>query len=144
MTMLSQHFSLAEMTTTGTGIYNQPANSAHMNNLRASAMLMERVRDLLGGLPIKVNSAYRSPAVNTAVRGSSTSAHCLGWAVDFVCPAFGSPYEVCKTLANSDLVFDQLILEKARWTHIGFGPRSRRQILTLLPSGTRYLPGLIR
>lgn len=143
MTQLSQHFSLAEMTTTSTGINNQPASADHMNNLRASAQMMEQVRHLLGDRSIHVNSAYRSPSVNRAVKGSTTSAHCLGWAVDFVCPAFGTPYDIAKMLSVSGIAFDQIIHEKRRWIHVGFGPRHRRQLLTLQPNGTRYLPGLL-
>lgn len=144
MTQLSPHFSLAEMTTTNTGISNHPASAEHMDNLRFTAQMMEAVREALGGHSIRVNSAYRSPAVNRAVKGSTTSAHCLGLAVDFVCPAFGTPYDICKFLSVAGIPFDQIIHEKRRWVHIGFGPRKRHQLLTLPPTGTRYLPGIIK
>lgn len=142
MTRLTPHFSLAEFTVTQTGLDNRPASREHMANLQFTAEMMEEVRDLLGGLPIRVNSAYRSPAVNRAVRGSTTSAHCLGFAVDFVCPAFGTPYEICRFLAKSGIPFDQLIQEKGRWVHIGFGPRKRQQLLTLTKDGRRYVAGI--
>lgn len=143
MTRLSPHFSLAEMTTTSTGIPNFPVTEEHMDNLRYTASMMEEVRAALGNLPIRVNSAYRSPAVNRAVGGSRTSAHTLGYAVDFVCPAFGSPYDICKLLSVAGIPFDQIIHERRRWVHIGFGPRRRHQLLTLPPGGRRYLPGII-
>ena len=147
MTQLTPHFSLAEMTTTSTGIHNIPTGQA-LQNLTYTAQQMEKVRTILGNNPIKINSAYRSDAVNRAVGGVTTSAHSFGFAVDFVCPAFGTPYEVCAALIKAGMKFDQLIHEKRRWVHIGFGLKSgisnRNQVLTLPPVGGRYQAGLIK
>lgn len=68
MTQLSPHFSLAEMTTTSTGIPNVPTGVL-LQNLTYTAQQMEKVRQILGGNPIQINSAYRSDAVNRAVGG---------------------------------------------------------------------------
>lgn len=139
---LSPHFSLAELTVTTTGIQNVVAPE-HLANLKFTASQMERVRAIMGQ-PIKVNSGYRSAAVNKAVGGVLTSAHSLGFAVDFVCPAFGAPYDICKALIAAGVPFDQLIHEKRSWVHIGFGPRHRGQVLTLLPGSQTYQAGLLR
>lgn len=139
MTQLSTHFSLAEMTVTTTGLNNSP-NAQQLANLKATAQAMEAVRKLLGA-PITVNSAFRSAAVNRAVGGSPTSAHAHGFAVDFVCPKFGDPMTICKAIAASGIKFDQLIMEKNRWVHLGFGPGSRQQVLSWW--GGKYLPGLV-
>ena len=147
MTQLSPHFSLAEMTTTSTGIPNVPTGVL-LQNLTYTAQQMEKVRQILGGNPIQINSAYRSDAVNRAVGGVTTSAHSYGFAVDFVCPKFGTPHDICAALIAAGMKFDQLIHEKRRWVHIGFGLRSgisnRQQVLTLPPQGGRYQAGLIR
>jgi zinc D-Ala-D-Ala carboxypeptidase len=147
MTQLSKNFSLSEMTVTSTGIPNVPAGQL-LKNLTYTAQQMELVRAALGNKPIQVNSAYRSDAVNRAVGGVTTSAHSFGFAVDFVCPSFGTPYEVCAQLIKAGIKFDQLIHEKRRWVHIGFGLRSgisnRQQVLTLPPQGGRYMSGLIK
>lgn len=147
MTQLTPHFSLAEMTTTSTGLPNIPTGQL-LANLTHTAQQMERVRAALGNKPIQINSAYRSDAVNRAVGGVTTSAHSFGFAVDFVCPSFGTPYEVCAALVKSGIKFDQLIHEKRRWVHIGFGLKSglsyRQQVLTLPPQGGRYLSGLVK
>ena len=140
MTQLSQHFSLEELTHTDTGLPNQPDVEA-MGNLGITAAHMEGVRDLLGH-PIVVHSAYRSPAVNQAVRGVSTSAHCLGYAVDFVCPGYGSPEEVALFIAGSKLKFDQLILEYG-WVHLSFDPRMRGQCLTKRDAVSAYQHGIV-
>jgi len=143
---LSPHFSLAEMTTTSTGLANTPTGQL-LKNLTHTAQQMELVRAILGRA-IKVNSGYRSDAVNRAVGGVTTSAHSYGFAVDFVCPDFGTPYEVCAALIKAGIKFDQLIHEKRRWVHISWGGRNgpalRQQVLTLPPQGGRYLSGLIK
>jgi hypothetical protein len=147
MTQLTPNFSLAEMTTTSTGLPNIPTGVT-LQNLTHTAQQMEKIRAILGNKPIRVNSAFRSDAVNRAVGGVTTSAHSFGFAVDFVCPSFGTPYDVCVAIAESGLTFDQLIHERRRWVHIGFGLRSgisnRKQLLTLPPTGKRYMPGIIK
>lgn len=140
MTQLSQNFSLGEMTTTSTGKDNRPTPQ-HLANLTNTALAMQAVRVALGNMAIKVNSAYRSAAVNRAVGGSATSAHCLGYAVDFVCPAFGTPMDICKALVSAGIKFDQLIMEKGRWVHISFDPSMRGQVLSW--HGGAYLKGLV-
>jgi putative chitinase len=146
MTQLSPHFSLAEMTTTSTGIANVPTGVL-LQNLTYTAQQMEKVRAILG-TSVHINSGFRCDAVNRAVGGVTTSAHSFGFACDFVSPDFGTPYEICEALIKGGMKFDQLIHEKRRWVHIGFGLKSgisnRQQILTLPPQGGRYLPGLIK
>jgi len=45
--------------------------------------MLETLRAYYGG-PIKINSGYRTPAVNTALGSTSSSAHLTGQAADFV------------------------------------------------------------
>lgn len=145
-TPLTPHFSLEEMTTTSTGLPNIPTGQL-LANLKHTAEQMEKVRKILG-TPIQINSAYRSDAVNRKVGGVTTSAHSFGFAVDFISPKFGTPYEICEALIKGGMKFDQLIHEKRRWVHIGFGLKSglsnRQQVLTLPPASSRYLPGLVK
>lgn len=133
---LSPHFTLAELTITHTGLNNSPGQ-IELENLRRLAATLEQARDILGGKPITINSAYRAPRVNSAVGGSPTSAHMVGLAADLVCPAFGSPLEVCRALSAGGLIFDQLIHEYGRWVHLGIGPRNRQQLLTIDRMGAR-------
>lgn len=140
MVLLTPHFSLAELTRTDTGLPNVP-NQVMIATLTRTAQQMERVRSMLGGLPIHVDSAFRSDAVNRAVGGVPNSAHTLGYAVDFTCPAFGDPYKVASAIAGSKIPYDQLIHEKRVWVHVSFDPRYRGQRLTLLPDGS-YANGI--
>lgn len=135
-----KQFTYGEMTVSQTAarknISNTPDKDA-MRNLCFTANMMVHVRSYLGNKPIIVSSGYRSPALNKVVGGSDTSAHTLGWAVDFTCPGFGTPLEVAKALAKSDIKFDQVIHEYDSWVHISFDPRNREQLLTIDTSGTK-------
>lgn len=140
--MLSQHFSLEEMLASEVaarlGIDNTPDETT-LANLRTTCVLMESIRALLGA-PIIVTSGYRSTKLNAAIGGAMTSAHCLGYAVDFICPKVGTPLVVCEKL--TEWKFDQLIYEYESWTHISFDPRMRQQILSIKRGGI-YQPGII-
>jgi len=57
--------------------------------------------------------------------------------VDFTCPKFGTPAQIVAALVESDIQFDQVILEFQRWVHISFSPRNRRQALVIDKTGTR-------
>ena len=144
-TQLSTHFTLEEFlasdTATQQGIDNTPTPE-HRANLQVLATSLEPVRTLLGH-PMLVSSGYRNPTLNAAVGGVANSDHALGWAVDFVSPLFGTPFEVCEAIRDSGIAFDQLIHEKRRWVHLSFNPRMRNETLTLPPGSSTYVPGIL-
>ncbi len=129
---LSPHFTLVELTVSDKakelGLDNTPEEPVR-TNLKKLAAGLEKVRALLGEAPIHVSSAYRSPEVNAAVKGSKRSAHMDGYAADFTCPDFGPPLLIARQLRDSGLQFDQLIMERT-WVHISFDPKNRREVLT--------------
>lgn len=51
-------------------------------NLMRLAITLEEFRQFWGGRPILINSAYRGPALNERVGGSSSSRHLAGLAAD--------------------------------------------------------------
>ena len=130
--MLSDHFSLDEFTAsqeaTRHSIGNTPSAKV-VENLRMLAALLEQVRTLLGGHSIRISSGFRSLVLNRHIGSFDTSAHVRGYAADFTCPAFGTPLEVAKEIAESNLKFDQLIYE-GTWVHISCDPQNRRQFIT--------------
>lgn len=131
MAKLSMFFTLEEMTRSpkaeADGIDNAPTLDA-LVNLQTTALKLDAVRKLLGKA-VLISSGYRGQALNKAVGGSVTSAHMSGNAVDFTCPAFGTPVQVFDRIRHSGIKFDQLICEKNRWVHIGFGAKNRGQCL---------------
>jgi putative chitinase len=141
----SKYFTLEEMTASNTairrGINNVPTGSA-MQALAYTAKRMDTVRALLGH-PIRVSSGYRSPALNNVIGGSNNSAHTLGYAVDFTCPGYGSPKDICKAIMAAKIQYDQLIYE-GTWVHISFDLRNRMQDLTAVfgKGKTTYLQGI--
>jgi zinc D-Ala-D-Ala carboxypeptidase len=146
MTQLSPNFSLVEF------VRSDTAERYHLDNappadvlvrLERTAALLENVRTLLGARPLRITSGYRGPAVNKAVGGVDASAHTQGWAVDFICPPFGTPYDVCRAIQGSGLMFDQLIHEYGRRTHLSFAPTMRRQALSIARAAQGYLSGIV-
>ena len=130
--MLSKHFSLAEATASetarGMGNANQPT-LPHLANLQSTAAQMELVRALFG-VPIRVTSWYRNPAVNRAVGGVATSHHALGWAVDFRVDDVQG-LTVARRIAASGIPFDQLIYYKPTGVvHLSFHPQRRGEVWT--------------
>lgn len=135
-TMLSPHFALEEMVISQTAsrlnIDNTPS-PAVIANLTTLAAALERVRAVLGQ-PMSIDSGYRSPMLNKAVGGVPGSAHITGYAADFICPAFGSPLDICRKLATAGIPFDQMIQE-GTWVHFSVDPQMRGEILTKAPGG---------
>ena len=145
MSNLSEHFTLQELCASDValrkGIDNTPPADI-VANLTELAVILERVRELLG-VPMHINSGYRSPKLNSVVGGSTTSAHMTGQAADFIAPQFGTPKEIAIEIAASDIPFDQLIME-GTWVHFGIRGDMRRQVLTAHFSGGKatYAPGI--
>ncbi|OAV00219.1 MULTISPECIES: D-Ala-D-Ala carboxypeptidase family metallohydrolase [Moraxella] len=155
---ISKNFHLLELIHSDTaierGIKNTPSTQHKANLVEATHRLWQPVRDLLG-VAMRVNSGYRSHALNRAVNGSQTSAHSHGLAIDFVAPKFGNTRQIAKFLASElprrGIRFDQLILEHPdalrSWIHLGYkhpDGRQRGQLLTAVKKGgkTVYLKGL--
>lgn len=83
-----KHFTFAEMTKTAQKLPNAPRNWEQITNLCFLTEFLERVREKFGK-PIRVNCAFRSPEVNSAVGGVATSAHLEGLAAD-ICAYSGT------------------------------------------------------
>ena len=141
---LSPNFSLSELVYSETaekqGIDNTPPPEI-LENLKRLAAGLEAVRALLGA-PLGISSGYRCAALNEAVGGSGASQHLQGLAVDFDCPAFGTPLEIARAIQQSGLEFDQCILEYGRWVHLSFSDAPRGRMLTIYDDKEGYVAGL--
>jgi len=140
MTQLSEHFTLEELTHTDHRELSNEPNESETTNLVRLANFLEQVKELLGGKPIMVNSAFRSKAVNDAVGSKDSSQHRVGCAADIRVPSM-TPDEVVKAVIASDLPYDQCIREFDRWTHISVtnhpDDKPRKQALIIDKTGTR-------
>jgi hypothetical protein len=145
---LSKNFTLEELTASQTAARNGLDNTPTEDTLYRLVFLcahLERVRAICGNNPVIITSGYRSPVVNARVGGSDGSAHMRGLAADLIVPRFGHAQMVAQAIAQSDLPFDQLILEFGSWVHLGVRiDKPRRQVLTATRDGGRvvYRTGL--
>ena len=147
---LSEHFTLAELCKTKTGIKNVP-NEAQVENLRRVCRWLEELRlryNLNKKEKIKnkdeeeliiINSGFRSPEVNKAVGGSATSNHLTGCAVDIrVCGIEQLLRYAVILLDISDESkedFDELLVEKkgpVMWLHFAVRPNDNRRKVRLM------------
>ena len=137
---LSEHFTLEELTHTDHRDLDNTPNEAELANLKRLAEFLEKVKGVLGGKPIMVNSAFRSKAVNDAVGSKDTSQHRVGCAADLRVPGM-TPDEVVKAIIASGIGYDQVIREFDRWTHISIPNKlfdsPRKQALIIDKQGTR-------
>ena len=126
--MISKHISDKEgvysITAIRRGIDNTP-NDEQLNNMELVAKeVFEPLRVYVGG-PIKINSFFRSPKLNTAIGGSSKSQHCKGQAID-IDDTFGRMTNAeMYHFIKEHLSFDQLIWEfgnddNPNWIHVSY------------------------
>ena len=80
---LTPHFSLSELTRTSADVPNDPDLQALHHLADLCRDVLEPVRAALG-VPLRVNSGYRSASVNRIIGGSRTSQHMQGQAADVV------------------------------------------------------------
>lgn len=150
---LTTNFSLKEFLVSETadqqGISNQPTPE-HLKRIQeVTAPSLQIIRDFLG-CSIVITSAYRSPAVNKAVRGVPNSDHPQAWAVDCTAAglnAFGFARRIEAEMGAGGKfhgMIDQLIYEASRSiVHLSFAPRRRSQVLTQrLGAGTPFNVGI--
>jgi hypothetical protein len=137
---ISAHITFEEATISPTalrlGIDNNPNNLQLANMERVAEKCFEPLRNWYGK-PIKVNSFFRSEKLNKAVKGSKSSQHCTGEAIDI---SAGSKEENKKLFdwCKANLQFDQLIWEYGNdsgpdWVHISYkltGNRNMTLIIT--------------
>jgi len=149
MTQLSPHFTLEELTASSKAkalkIDNTPTPEI-LENLKALALALELARSVIGK-PLKISSAYRCPALNTAVKGSKTSAHMLGYAADFTVDGM-TPRQVCEKIIAAGLSFQQMICEDVskeypdgRWVHFAIDRNTPMKREYLEMSNGKYYKG---
>ena len=133
--MISKHISYKEATYSRTAtrlnIDNKP-NDEQLKNMKLIAEeVFEPLRMWVGG-PIKINSFFRSPKLNTAIGGSSKSQHCHGQAIDLD-DTFGRATNAeMFEFIREHLDFDQMIWEfgdddNPDWVHVSYvSPQENR------------------
>ena len=153
MSNLSVHLTLEEFTRSDFAAAHGIDNSLPADLLEealTTAAMHEAIRGYLSAkkgkdVPMLVSSGWRCPALDLAIRKRpKTGDHALAKAEDFTAPAFGTPYEIAKTLAPviSDLGIGQLIYEcpspGREWVHVSTRTPDKivNRVITVTPTGT--------
>ena len=137
-------------TATKLGIDNTPKGEHLEAAKKLFENIVQKVRDHFG--PTVLNSGYRCPELNEAVRGSKTSQHCQGEAADIEVP--GVPNADVAQWVVDNCEFDQVILEfytpgipDSGWVHVSYNSdgKQRKQVLTAMKENgkTVYKQGLV-
>ena len=139
---LSEHFTLGEMTRSNSHpeIYNIPSHEA-IANLTNLCKWLEVLRERASpdpskgrGVPIIINSGYRSPQLNKRIGGVPTSNHLTGCAVDIRVENMEQLIRYAAILLDyayeSKQEFDELLIERnshgAIWLHFAVRPSGNR------------------
>lgn len=139
---LSEHLTVADVVRSTTATVNKIKNLPSEIELDSLKQLAEHIWEpiwvYMEGY-VTISSGYRSKALNTAVKGSSTSFHCKGMALDLIST---HPTKTNKDLfmyIKDHLDFTELGWEKYYkgqpvWVHIGYdSTRSKeKEIFTVV------------
>jgi len=123
---MTTHFTFEEMTRTSYPVKNEPTEEHYENMLILCEKVLEPARLALG--PIKVNSGYRSRALNKMIKGAANSHHCRGMAADL---DLWRRNKLLFEWIDKNCEFTQLIWEfgdntNPRWVHISYDPNDLR------------------
>lgn len=128
---LSAHVTLAEFTYSDSAVKHGINNQMSESQIASAKLLCENVFEPLRiylNTPIKISSGFRSVQLNKMIKGSSTSQHTKGEAMDLQIGSKGFNF------IKDKLNFDQLIWEfgtseQPDWVHVSFSSKNRKQVL---------------
>ena len=145
---LSEHFTLGELTKSNSHpeVYNIPSHEA-IANLKRLCVWLEALREASPGptaspgpskgrgVPIIINSGYRSPQLNRKIGGAANSNHLTGCAVDIRVENMEQLIRYAAILLDyadkTNQEFDELLIEKNRygaiWLHFAVRPKGNRR-----------------
>ena len=130
MENISKHITFKEATFSATaqrlGIKNEPT----LEHLKAMMTVAEKCFEPLRewyGKPLRINSFYRGKDLNRAVKGSLSSQHCKGEAIDIDAGSVAENKKIHDWIKNN-LEFTQLINEfNYSWCHVSYDPKNLKK-----------------
>ena len=149
---ISTHLSLSEVTRSDSakrhGIDNTPTDE-HLENFK---LLAEKVFEPIRahfGVPIHISSGYRSQALNKFIKGSLSSQHCKGEAIDIDMDGTsgGVTNKMVFDFIVANLEWDQCIHEfgtdaNPDWVHVSYtkGKNRKQKLKAIRTNGkTSYI-----
>jgi len=147
MKKISKHISYKEATHSNYAKQHKITNKPKEEHIENMELLAEKVFEPLRewvGCPIRVNSMFRSEKLNSALKGSKTSSHLKGQAMDIT--SMACEKDDCKSnldmfhYIKDNLDFDQLIWEfgsEPKWLHVSYNNKkdNRNQVLVTKKQG---------
>ena len=136
MENISKHITYDEAVISPTairaGIDNSPNETELRDMKNVANNLFEPIREWYGK-PIKINSFFRCAKLNKLVKGSPTSQHVKGEAIDISAGSKAENKNLFDYIVSSGLEFDQLINEyDFTWLHISLRKKAnRKQVLVI-------------
>ena len=144
---LSTHVTIEEFEYSDTAIKKGYLNKMNIEQTDNAIALCEAIFEPLRAfkrLPINITSGFRGYQLNKSIKGSASSQHCKGEAMDIKIDA--EQFDFIKENLN----FDQLIAEfpvggKPSWVHVSYSrnkEKQRNEVLIAVKQGgkTKYLP----
>lgn len=135
MENISKHITFTEATHSPTAVKLGINNNPNETQLEAMKLVAEKCFEPLRiwyNKPIKINSFFRSDLLNRAVKGSLTSQHKKGEAIDLDAGSKEENKKLFEYIKNH-LEFDQVINEyNYSWVHVSYSKtKNRKQILII-------------
>lgn len=133
---MAKYFTMAEMVGSNVayrnGIDNTPPPDIKVKLNALMNNLLDPVREMWGK-PIRVNSGFRCPVLNNAVKGAKNSQHTKGEAADITTGSPADNKRLFDMIIASGIDFDKLIDEKNySWLHLSYrAGNNRRNVLHL-------------
>jgi putative heme iron utilization protein len=139
---LSENVTLQEFEASPTATARGIANKMNATQIESAKLLCEKVFQPLRahvGQPIKINSGFRSAALNKAIGGSTTSQHCKGEAMDLDLHDKALFIWIIDNLDFDQAIFEGGTENAASWFHISYKKSGNRKQALRMTNG-KYSP----
>lgn len=143
---LSAHVTIEEFERSEAAIRHGISNKMTAFDIERAKELCENVFEPIRahvGKPIRINSGFRSPAVNKRIGGAKNSQHVLGEAMDLDLHDRVLFEWIIDNIEYDQLIFEGGTTDKADWFHISFRKgRNRKQTIRMVKKNgiTSYIP----
>ena len=118
---LTKNFTLEEFVESETAkkysIPNKPTEKEVYRIYILCEKLLQPLRNKLG-MPVIINSGFRSKELNKIIGGVKNSQHLMGQAADIHMP--GMELKDVFEIIHKEFHYDQLILEMDKWIHVSY------------------------
>lgn len=145
---ISENLSLNEVTKSNTanrlGIDNTPLPHQIKNLQAVAEHIFQPVREHFA-TAVGVSSGFRSKALNTALKGSRTSDHLEGYALDLDADIFGGVtnaeifYYIKDNLEFKQLIWEYGTDENPNWVHVSFVKGQNKKEVLKAVKGKGYI-----